>query len=185
MGKKLSDEELRKRVEDKYYNLNRKEWRIVFDGKFYRIYYLGISSYQNSFQKIGSFLESLKKKRETIVSVIPNVGTTPAAYFMSSAGVNGITVVTRKKIIIKKTHTKKRNFSWKTVFEDKNYRMYYTGISTYQTEIQRIGHFIDSLEEKQETIVSIIPNIGTTGASLLGSSAGVNGITIITKKRKP
>jgi len=63
--------------------------------------------------------------------------------------------------------------------DGKHWKIYYFPIDYFQVDLQTMGKFLESLEEKGETVTVIIPNLGRVRLTTL---EGVKGFAVITKK---
>jgi len=69
--------------------------------------------------------------------------------------------------------------------DGKNWKIYYYPIDFFESDLQRFGKFLESIEEKGENVEVIIPNIGWVSASWIFGAEyqGIKGFAVVTKKR--
>ncbi len=60
------------------------------------------------------------------------------------------------------------------------WKVYYFPIHYFETDLQTLGKFLETLEEKHEKVTEIIPNLGYVIFGV--SNLGVKGFAVITKK---
>ncbi|MEM3388466.1 MAG: hypothetical protein QXO47_04330 [Thermoproteota archaeon] len=70
-----------------------------YDGKFWGIYYLPISSFVEELPKLGETLDYIEENHGEVVAVIPNIGITPTSIILGTSfqGVKGFSIVYRKR----------------------------------------------------------------------------------------
>ena len=67
---------------------------ISHDGRHWKVYYFPIHYFETDLQTLGKFLETLEEKHETIIEIIPNLGS--VIFGVSNLGVKGFAVITKK-----------------------------------------------------------------------------------------
>jgi hypothetical protein len=69
-----------------------------YDGKFWGIFYLPISSFEDELPRLGETLDYIEENQGEVVTVIPNMGITPTSLVLGTSfqGVKGFGIVYRK-----------------------------------------------------------------------------------------
>jgi short-subunit dehydrogenase len=67
----------------------------------------------------------------------------------------------------------------------KHFKIYYYAIDSFEDDLPDFGKFLEEIEERDEKITAIVPNMGFVSASIfLGTSfQGIKGFVVITKPR--
>ncbi len=70
-----------------------------YDGEFWGIYYLPISSFEEELPKLGETLDYMEENHGEVITVIPNMGITPTSILLGTSfqGVKRFSIVYRKR----------------------------------------------------------------------------------------
>ena len=69
-------------------------------------------------------------------------------------------------------------------YHGKKFRIYYMSVDDFIPDLERLGGYLESINDRGEEVVSVIPNTGFVKSSiLLGTSfQGVKGFAVVTRK---
>ena len=69
-------------------------------------------------------------------------------------------------------------------YHGRKFKIYYMSVDDFIPDLERLGGYLESINDRGEEVVSVIPNTGFVKSSiLLGTSfQGVKGFAVVTRK---